>query len=47
MSVSVASVSVRPPPEKWEIGRSDFLYSGAFWGCPLPKELFRFIAYIC
>ena len=36
------------PPENFEFGRFDFLYSGAFWGWPLPITFysFRFIAYI-
>ena len=34
------------PPENSEFGRFDFLYSGAFWGWPLPMNSFRFIAYI-
>ena len=30
----------------FEFVRFDFLYSGAFWGGPLPKNEFRFVAYI-
>ena len=36
-----------PPPEHYEFGGYDFLYSGAFWDWPLPKNLFRFLAYVC
>ena len=27
-----------PPLYHFEFGRFDFLYSGAFWGWPLPKK---------
>ena len=33
------------PPENVEFGRCDLLYSGAFWGWPLPNNSFRFIDY--
>ena len=44
MSVSVASGG---PPENFEFGRCDFLYSGAFWGRLLPKHSLGFTAYVC
>ena len=30
----------------FEFGRYDFLYSGAFWGWPLPKKSSRIITYV-
>ena len=30
----------------FEFGRYDFLYSGAFWGWPLPKKSSRNISYV-
>ena len=32
--------------ENVEFGRCDFLYSGAFWGWPLPTKSSRFITYV-